>query len=342
MRSASSGKLPLAVLELCLPPVAPSLCVACHGCLRAATFRVGRHALVPCVARSSVGPRSGAPSSSRATWGGSRLAPYLATVASATHFPRMTSHHRLNHASPPRGQHHNCRTCLHDFPPLTPFANYTLLSRVPIRILAIIAWLVRALPATIKRWFKRSSTAASADADEPGHDRGWLLYRFIKGFLVLSLLALVVELTVYWKGWRFQRPDLHVSEVVEIDGWVHSAYISWMSFQPTPDFLKKMIPHFEGNPELGLVQARWGFVNKDDNLLTHLQNINLCFHFEVEQHVNVVFLNFFGFNGTARVRICLFTIDDLLRRMMSLNPKMSFSSRENLYLNTRRSELNVC
>ncbi|KAF8390361.1 hypothetical protein HHK36_024886 [Tetracentron sinense] len=72
-------------------------------------------------------------------------------------------------------------------------------------------------------------------------------------------------------------------------------------FQPNPDFLKQTIPHFKGNPELGLVQARWSFTNKDENLLTRLQNINLCFHFEVEQQVNGVFLNFFGFNGTAGV-----------------------------------------
>lgn len=57
----------------------------------------------------------------------------------------------------------------------------------------------------------------------------------------------------------------------------------------------------QDNPELGLVQARWAFVNKDENLLTRLQNINLCFHFEVEQQVNGLFLNFFGFNGTAGV-----------------------------------------
>ncbi|CAN4075772.1 unnamed protein product [Withania somnifera] len=72
-------------------------------------------------------------------------------------------------------------------------------------------------------------------------------------------------------------------------------------FQPTPDFLKQTVPHFKDNPELGLVQTRWSFVNKDENLLTRLQNINLCFHFEVEQQVNGVFLNFFGFNGTAGV-----------------------------------------
>jgi len=39
---------------------------------------------------------------------------------------------------------------------------------------------------------------------------------------------------------------------------------------------------------LGLVQARWSFVNKDENLLTRLQNVNLCFHFEVEQQVNAL------------------------------------------------------
>ncbi|XP_004507535.1 probable xyloglucan glycosyltransferase 5 [Cicer arietinum] len=72
-------------------------------------------------------------------------------------------------------------------------------------------------------------------------------------------------------------------------------------FQPCPDFLKQTVPHFKGNPELALVQARWTFVNKDENLLTRLQNINLCFHFEVEQQVNGIFLNFFGFNGTAGV-----------------------------------------
>lgn len=66
-------------------------------------------------------------------------------------------------------------------------------------------------------------------------------------------------------------------------------------------FINLKILIFQGKPEIGLVQARWSFVNKDENLLTRLQNINLCFHFEVEQQVNGVFLNFFGFNGTAGV-----------------------------------------
>ncbi|XP_019152577.1 PREDICTED: probable xyloglucan glycosyltransferase 12 [Ipomoea nil] len=72
-------------------------------------------------------------------------------------------------------------------------------------------------------------------------------------------------------------------------------------FQPMPDFLKRTVPYFKDNEKLGLVQARWSFVNNDENLLTRLQLINLAFHFEVEQQVNGIFLNFFGFNGTAGV-----------------------------------------
>ncbi|KAH6559281.1 hypothetical protein KP509_1Z016500 [Ceratopteris richardii] len=72
-------------------------------------------------------------------------------------------------------------------------------------------------------------------------------------------------------------------------------------FQPPSDFLKRTIIHFQGNDELGLVQTRWSFVNKDESLLTRLQYINLSYHFEVEQQVNGVFLGFFGFNGTAGV-----------------------------------------
>lgn len=74
------------------------------------------------------------------------------------------------------------------------------------------------------------------------------------------------------------------------------SYLFWALFHHTHfDFA------MQDNEELGLVQARWSFVNKDENLLTRLQNVNLTFHFEVEQQVNGIFINFFGFNGTAGV-----------------------------------------
>ena len=33
-------------------------------------------------------------------------------------------------------------------------------------------------------------------------------------------------------------------------------------FIPTPDFLKKLMPHF-ADPKVGMVQARWGHINQD-------------------------------------------------------------------------------
>ncbi|KAJ1384763.1 Nucleotide-diphospho-sugar transferase [Sesbania bispinosa] len=87
----------------------------------------------------------------------------------------------------------------------------------------------------------------------------------------------------------------------EVQKWQQEGANIVYRHRPTPDFLKRTVPHFKDNDELGLVQARWSFVNKDENLLTRLQNINLAFHFEVEQQVNGVFINFFGFNGTAGV-----------------------------------------
>ncbi|XP_020109477.1 probable xyloglucan glycosyltransferase 5 isoform X2 [Ananas comosus] len=339
------------------------------------------------------------------------------------------------------------------------------------RAVGCISWLANgscALLAAIRKRFARKPEAL-LEADKP--EKGKLLFKFLRAFLLLSLLALAFELIAYWKGWHFQKPhlhlpeNLHVPESEEIRGWMHDAYLSWLvfradyiaypiqvlsnfcivlfiiqsldrlilcvgcfwiklkkikpmiegdpfksddieggydypmvlvqipmcnerevyeqsisavcqidwpkdrlliqvlddsddesikllikaevfkwsqrgvnivyrhriirtgykagnlksamscdyvkdyefvaifdaDFQPNPDFLKRTIPHFKGNPELGLVQARWSFVNKGENLLTRLQNINLCFHFEVEQQVNGVFLNFFGFNGTAGV-----------------------------------------
>ncbi len=71
-------------------------------------------------------------------------------------------------------------------------------------------------------------------------------------------------------------------------------------FIPPADFLKKTVPCFE-NPEVGIVQTRWGHVNRDYSLLTKAQSVLLDGHFVVEQTArcsNGLFLNF---NGTAGV-----------------------------------------
>lgn len=93
---------------------------------------------------------------------------------------------------------------------------------------------------------------------------------------------------------------VNISKNVLYDGfqiilWLHYNNFILIQFEFLLNF------HLQGNDDLALVQARWAFVNKDENLLTRLQNINLSFHFEVEQQVNGYFINFFGFNGTAGV-----------------------------------------
>ncbi|OIT38021.1 glucomannan 4-beta-mannosyltransferase 9 [Nicotiana attenuata] len=68
-------------------------------------------------------------------------------------------------------------------------------------------------------------------------------------------------------------------------------------FQPEPDFLERAIPFLVHNPEIGLVQARWEFVNADECLMTRMQEISLGYHFTVEQEVGSAIHAFFGFNG---------------------------------------------
>ncbi|KAJ6845664.1 glucomannan 4-beta-mannosyltransferase 9-like [Iris pallida] len=72
-------------------------------------------------------------------------------------------------------------------------------------------------------------------------------------------------------------------------------------FQPDSDFLWKTIPYLLHNPEVGLVQARWTFVNADECLMTRMQEMSFDYHFKVEQEVGSSTYAFFGFNGTAGV-----------------------------------------
>ncbi|KAI3864315.1 hypothetical protein MKX03_004523 [Papaver bracteatum] len=72
-------------------------------------------------------------------------------------------------------------------------------------------------------------------------------------------------------------------------------------FTPEPDYLYKTVPYFIHNPEIGLVQARWKFVNADECIMTRIQEMSLNYHFKVEQEVGSSTYAFFGFNGTAGV-----------------------------------------
>ncbi|CAD6337133.1 unnamed protein product [Miscanthus lutarioriparius] len=72
-------------------------------------------------------------------------------------------------------------------------------------------------------------------------------------------------------------------------------------FQPEPDFLMRTVPYLVHNPQIGLVQARWEFVNPNEVLMTRIQKMTLDYHFKVEQEAGSSIFGFFGFNGTAGV-----------------------------------------
>ena len=71
-------------------------------------------------------------------------------------------------------------------------------------------------------------------------------------------------------------------------------------FLPQPDFLQKTIPYFS-NPETGVVQTRWGHLNRNYSLLTRLQAFGLDAHFTVEQGGRKHADSFINFNGTGGI-----------------------------------------
>jgi cellulose synthase/poly-beta-1,6-N-acetylglucosamine synthase-like glycosyltransferase len=69
-------------------------------------------------------------------------------------------------------------------------------------------------------------------------------------------------------------------------------------FLPEADFLQHMVPYF-ADPAIGMVQARWGHVNRGDSILTRAESALLDGHFVIEHKVRHDSKVFFNFNGTA-------------------------------------------
>ncbi len=71
-------------------------------------------------------------------------------------------------------------------------------------------------------------------------------------------------------------------------------------FTPEPDMLRKTV-HFFTDPQVGLVQTRWGHLNNDFSLLTEVQGIGLDGHLMIEQTARNRSGRFFNFNGTGGI-----------------------------------------
>jgi len=69
-------------------------------------------------------------------------------------------------------------------------------------------------------------------------------------------------------------------------------------FVPPPMFLRQAVGAF-ADPNVGVVQARWGYLNEDESRLTQAQAAMLDAHFEIEQAARFRRGYFLNFNGTA-------------------------------------------
>jgi cellulose synthase/poly-beta-1,6-N-acetylglucosamine synthase-like glycosyltransferase len=71
-------------------------------------------------------------------------------------------------------------------------------------------------------------------------------------------------------------------------------------FVAPADILEKALGHFS-DPQVGLVQARWGHINREYSLLTQVQSVLLDGHFILEHGGRNRSGRFFNFNGTAGI-----------------------------------------
>ena len=77
-------------------------------------------------------------------------------------------------------------------------------------------------------------------------------------------------------------------------------------FVPAPSFLLDLV-HYFSDPRVGMVQARWGHLNREYSVLTRIQSIFLDGHFVIEHAARHRAGRFFNFNGTAGIwrRACI-------------------------------------
>ncbi|PZR09122.1 MAG: glycosyl transferase family 2 [Archangium gephyra] len=71
-------------------------------------------------------------------------------------------------------------------------------------------------------------------------------------------------------------------------------------FVPSVDFLTRTVPFF-ADSKVGMVQVRWGHLNRDFSILTQAQSILLDGHFIIEHTARNRSGCFFNFNGTAGI-----------------------------------------
>jgi cellulose synthase/poly-beta-1,6-N-acetylglucosamine synthase-like glycosyltransferase len=72
-------------------------------------------------------------------------------------------------------------------------------------------------------------------------------------------------------------------------------------FTPPVEFLLRTVPYFIQDEHIGIVQGRWGHLNRDFNIITNATAIGIDIHFLIEQTGRFAAGLFQNFNGSAGV-----------------------------------------
>ncbi len=108
-------------------------------------------------------------------------------------------------------------------------------------------------------------------------------------------------------------------------------------FLPNKDFLTQVIPYFNED-DMGMVQTRWSYLNKNYSLFTMLQAFGLNAHFSIEQVSRNTSNYFINFNGTAGIwrKACISEgggwSDDTLTEDLDLSYRCQFKGWKMKYL----------
>jgi cellulose synthase/poly-beta-1,6-N-acetylglucosamine synthase-like glycosyltransferase len=142
----------------------------------------------------------------------------------------------------------------------------------------------------------------------------WPRDRFQVQILDDSTDETVVVSRALAQKWRERGVDIEVRHRADRTGYKAGAleagldaakgdYIAIFDadFVPEPGLLRRMMPYFAERPEVGMVQARWGHLNEERNLLTRLSAVLLDGHFVLEHTARNRSGRFFNFNGTAGI-----------------------------------------
>jgi len=90
------------------------------------------------------------------------------------------------------------------------------------RLISCLSWLVSSVKKRI------AFSAKNINEEEDPKSRGKQMYRFIKACLVISIIALSIEIVAHFKKWNL---DLINRPSWEVYGLVEWSYMAWLSFR---------------------------------------------------------------------------------------------------------------